>query len=80
MNHIPPHDPAFGTLLRFLGSFDLSATAHAREALTTRQQTMISTFARGELDESSRKELIPLLSANATALEFLVRLLKSPDS
>lgn len=78
MTDLPSTDSSLGTLLRFLGAFDHSATAHARETLTDEQEAMLAAFARGDLDEGGRSALIPLLSRNTLALERLAALLKVP--
>lgn len=70
-------DPDFGLLHRFLGIFDRPALAHAREELTADQESGLRAFARGELDESARRALIPLLARNTEALARLALFMKS---
>jgi hypothetical protein len=76
MNSILSTDPSIEVLQRFLGIFDVAAVAHAREELSAEQKATIAAFARGEMSESERHELIPLLAHNTTALEYLAELLK----
>lgn len=76
MNAIPTPDPSIKLLEGFLSHFAAEAVAHAREELTEEQKTALAAFAKGELDEAARKELIPLLAHNTTALEHLAGLLK----
>lgn len=71
-------DPNFATktLLGFIGHFDLATVAHAREGLASELESAIQALACGDLDGSARKELIPLLAHNTTALKYLAGLLK----
>ena len=80
MNAIHTPDPSIKLLEGFLSHFATEAVAHAREELTEEQKTALAAFAKGELDEAARKELIPLLAHNTTALEHLAGLLKNPKS
>lgn len=78
MNTLPTPDPSIKLLEGFLSHFAVEAIAHAREELTMEQKNSLAAFANGELDEAARKELIPLLAHNTTALEHLAGLLKTP--
>jgi hypothetical protein len=81
MNPLSTPDSTLSLLESFVGRFDQAAVAHAREELTAEEIASLAAFARGELDEAARKELIPLLAHNTTALEQLAALLKGgfPD-
>lgn len=80
MNTLPATDPSIKLLEGFLSHFAVEAIAHAREELTAEQKTSLAAFAKGELDETARKSLIPLLAHNTTALEHLAGLLKRKDA
>jgi hypothetical protein len=81
MNTLSNPESTLGLLENFVGHFDQAAVAHAREELTAEERTSITAFARGQLDDAARKQLIPLLAHNTTALEYLAALLKGdlPD-
>lgn len=65
---------------RFLAAFETPATGHARAELTDEQKLLIQALARGELAEDARRGLLPLLSSNETAIEYLARLATSDEA
>lgn len=77
IKNIPAPETLIGS---FLSAFDLDATAHARIDLTNEEKASLKAFANGRLDETQRKSLIPLLSHNTLALEYLADLLKKAKS
>jgi hypothetical protein len=72
-----PSDAVLDLLEGFFTRFDQSAVAHAREELTAEEIASLKAFAKGDLNDTERKALIPLLAHNTTALEYLAGLLKA---
>lgn len=69
--------PSLDDIGRFLSAFEAPATGHARAELTGEQKLLIQAMARGELGEEERRGLLPLLSSNEVALEYLAYLATS---
>ena len=70
-NTLPDTDSASALFESFLAHDAHAAVAHARGELTPEQKASLAAFARGEIDETGRKALMPLLAHNTTALEYL---------
>lgn len=79
MKNSPCSEPALDLVEQFVGLFGQATEAHARKELTEEEKSALVAFASGELDEAGRKNLIPLLAQNTTALEFLATLLRGGD-
>lgn len=79
MNHFSPPESAIELIEQFFGHFGQAVEAHARKELTEEEKSALTAFARGELDEAARKNLMPLLAHNTTALEYFAVLLGGID-
>lgn len=62
----------FEILASFLEHFEPEVTGHAAEAVSDAEAAAIGKMARGELSESERTALAPLLSSNERAMSLLV--------
>ena len=64
-------DREIGILGQFIELFDHGAEPRAREELSEEQREQLSRLAEGVLEEEQRAALVPLLSQNEVAMEFL---------
>jgi hypothetical protein len=76
MNHDSSVDPQLEVISGFLKHFDLPAVGHSRDDLTDDERQRLEALARGELGPLERQALVPFLSANDSALEYLAKLAK----
>ena len=72
----PAEDPFPEILLQFVESFDDQVRGHARTPLTEEQRLALDQLAGGEASQDKRNQLIPLLSDNDEAIEYLASKLK----
>lgn len=70
MNTNPQSHPA-RILCEFLGKFGVPAEGHSREELSEKEREALRRLAAGELGETERLALVPLLAHNEVAMEFL---------
>ena len=66
-------DQSARILAKFCDKFAAPVQGFAREELTADQKGLLAKLANGELDESTRQALIPLLAKNELAMEFLAQ-------
>ena len=63
----------FDILESFLGLFGKEVQAHGRKELSESEKNRLRRLAAGELEKEERSALIPLLTSNEMAIEFLVK-------
>ncbi len=76
MNPDSIKDPQLEVISGFLKHFDLPAVGHSGDDLTADERHRIEALARGELGPVERQALVPFLSTNDKALEYLASLAK----
>lgn len=69
-----PLEDQFRILTKFLDRFGSGAVGHAREELTDEQLELLRRLAAGDLDDSTRSAVVPLLAHNELAMEVLAKL------
>lgn len=67
----------FEILANFLDSFEPEVSGRSSDPISDAESALIAKMAAGDLSESERADLAPLLASNDQAMQSLVRALKS---